>query len=27
LEDCAYVDFSPTTQLQEVVRHIQNPGM
>ena len=26
LEDSAYVDFSPTAQLQEVVRHIQNPG-
>ena len=26
LEDCAYVDFSPTAQLQEVLRHIQNAG-
>ena len=26
LEDCAYVDFSPTAQLQEVLRHIQSAG-
>jgi hypothetical protein len=26
LQDCAYVDFSPTAQLQEVLRHIQNAG-
>jgi len=26
LEDCAYVDFSPTAQLQEVLHHIQSAG-
>jgi len=26
LEDCAYVDFSPTDELQEVLRHIQGQG-
>ena len=26
LEDCAYVDFSPTAQLQEVLQHIQSAG-
>ena len=26
LEDCAYVDFSPTAPLQDVLRHIQNAG-
>jgi hypothetical protein len=26
LEDCAYVDFSPTAQLQEVLQHIQRAG-